>query len=438
MIQFIYNLSILIFFPILFLRFLYKNKTLNNSFDEFKIRFLGIPIRENIFLENVNPKNLVWIHAVSLGETYAAIPMIHELEKKSPHVRFLLTSTTKSGYDAVESLLKSGKLDKKKICHQLCPYDFYWSMKYFVQSYSPSILILIETEIWPNLICCFYRENKKIILASARLSLKSLSRYKRTGWIFRFFLNKVSLVLAQSELDRHNFKKVGLLGNIEVVGNLKFDLPVDQNLKDIGVSLRKYLDKRSVFLALSTRKGEEKEILAAWKKVYVPTSLLILVPRHPERSKSVLLIAQGLNLSCILRSELDLRGNKVKRGKLDRAVLIGDSLRESQIYIAASDIVLMGGSLKKLGGQNPIEACAQSKPVFFGPHMFNFRVIASELVKKGGGFEIKSYEDWFDLGNKLFKKQCELDKAVHACYSVYRSGTGPSKKCADHISKFLK
>jgi len=318
----------------------------------------------------------VWVHAVSLGETRAAAALIDALRTLRPGMRLLLTHGTATGRAAGKALLRDGDVQA------WLPLDTPGAVRRFLRHFRPSVGILMETEIWPNLLHEAQRESVPMVLANARLSERSQRKGERLAWLLRPALRSLNLVLAQTDDDAARLRASGA-SEVAVAGNLKFDMTPDPTLLAHGRAWRESLD-RQVVLAASTREGEEAPLLAAWRdqamSLAPPRPLLLIVPRHPQRFDEVAASIQISGLSMLRRSSW-ADAPPPDAGLVD--VWLGDSLGEMALYYATAHVALLGGSFAPLGGQNLIEAAACGCPVVMGPHTFNF-AHASELALQAG------------------------------------------------------
>lgn len=319
---------------------------------------------------------VVWVHTVSVGETRAAAPIIRELQARYPDRRILLTHMTPTGRQT------GSELFGEDVSRCYLPYDYPFAARRFFAHFRPEVGILLETEIWPNLI----REGKAagvpICLLNARLSEKSFRRYFRFRELARTSLRELAGVAAQTEADRRRLAELGA-GNVSVMGNVKFDITPPPSALVLGQTLRaRFGSARPVFLAASTREGEEERILDALAGIGVANLLTVIVPRHPQRFDAVAQLLVRRAIPYRRRSE----GAAVPP---DTAVVLGDSMGEMFAYYAASDVALIGGSLLPFGGQNLIEACAVGKPVILGPHTYNFAEAAELAVEAGAALRVE-------------------------------------------------
>ena len=379
-------------------------------------------------------KNIVWIHAVSLGEVQGVTPLLEKLHERDPDRMIFLTVTTKTAWDYMQQYLKTVIFsDSRKFKMEILPLDFPWAIKRFCKDLKPSVLALMETEIWPNLIRSCKINKTRVILLNGRLSPGSFRAYKMGKRFFRRVLNEIDIVVAQSDKDSERFKELGYEKKVSVFSNLKFDVRPKKHHLFNGGTLRNRLGKKTVWLALSTREGEEKEISTSWKqRVFSEKDeVLIIVPRHPERFYKVLREVE------IAECTADTKTNFLRQGSIYPencpSILIGDSIGEVQMYLAASDIVLIGGSIIRKGGQNPLEACIQRKIIFFGNYMFNFENISNDLIKEKGAVLIKTYNEWFSEGQEILNDENRCKNLRDNAFDFVASRSGSSEKYADII-----
>lgn len=316
----------------------------------------------------------LWVHAVSVGETRAAEPLIDALMLAYPDSRIVLTHMTPTGRATGKALFaKHGA----RLVQAYLPYDIPFMIRRFIGHFVPRICILMETEVWPNLIAAC-GERVPVALVNARLSERSLRRGRRFGTLMTDAARALALVAAQTELDAQRVRSLGA-ARVEVTGSIKFDVVVPDAALRMGAWLRERIGARPVLLCASTREGEEALILDACAGLLALPArpLLVIVPRHPQRFDDVAALAAARGLSLQRRSALI-------GGQVGADVLLGDSMGEMFGYYAACDVAFIGGSLLPLGGQNLIEACALGKPVLIGPHTFNFALATQDAIAAGG------------------------------------------------------
>lgn len=320
-----------------------------------------------------------WVHAVSVGETRAAEPLIDALLAAYPGSRIVLTHMTPTGRATGQALFaKHGA----RLAQAYLPYDTAAMVRRFIGHFSPRICLLMETEVWPNLIAQCGRSGVPVALVNARLSERSLAKARRLGRLMLDAARGITLVAAQTEADAARVRALGV-ANVAVTGSIKFDVVVPAAALALGAQLRSAIGARPVLLCASTREGEEELILDAFlRRPGRPAGLLLLiVPRHPQRFDDVAALVAGRGLALARRSQLAMDGAPLPA---TTQVLLGDSMGEMVAYYAACDCAFVGGSLLPLGGQNLIEPCALGKPVLIGPHTFNFALATEQAIAAGG------------------------------------------------------
>jgi 3-deoxy-D-manno-octulosonic-acid transferase len=372
-----------------------------------------------------NDKPLIWLHTVSVGETRAAVSLIKSLQINYPGHQLLLTHTTPTGREAGEQLYGNDVL------RVYLPYDYPFAVQRFLLHFRPQVGVLLETEIWFNLIHACQRNLTPLILLNARLSEKSFARYAKFQGLVKSGLSELSCIAAQTSADAHRLSNLGG-NNVYVMGNLKYDIEPPADLLKWGVTLRTLLGThRKIFLAASTREGEENLLLDALNNIQVEGLLVVIVPRHPQRFNEVreMLAKHHLRYQC--RSE-----NKPIAA--DTQIVLGDSMGEMFAYYAACDMAFIGGSLLPFGGQNLIEACAVGKPVLIGLHTYNFKQ-ASELAVAGrAAVRVQNAADLVETVKSLFAEPDKMLEMGHAGLSFVKSNQGATKCALFHISQALR
>jgi 3-deoxy-D-manno-octulosonic-acid transferase len=327
----------------------------------------------------------VWIHAVSVGEMRAAAPLVERFLAQGRAV--LVTCMTPAGRVTATQLFG----ERAEV--RYLPYDYAWAVRRFFRRNQPARGIIMETEWWPNLVREARRAGVPLYLANARLSQKSADGYRKFSALTHKVLQDFRAVAAQTKDDAQRLRGLGA-PNVAVAGNLKFDIEPPQAQLELGRHFRERIGSRPVWLAASTRDGEEKLILQAFRNAASPEALLALVPRHPQRFDEVARLAGDMGLSLQRRSENASVGEETR-------VWLGDSLGEMFAYYAAADCALIGGSLLPYGGQNLIEACAVGCPVLIGPHTENFRQVAEEAVAQGAALRVADAAEWASKAAEL-------------------------------------
>ena len=323
---------------------------------------------------------LIWLHAVSVGETRAAQPLISALRERFPTHGILITHMTPTGR-ATSLELFGASVER---CY--LPYDTPWAMQRFLRHFSPQFGIVMETELWPNLVTTCAQREIPLMLVNARLSAKSQAGYAKLAALARATLQGLRAIAAQSADDANRLISLGA-GEVKVVGNIKFDIEPPQNQIALGNRLREQIGSRQVFLAASTREGEELLLLDAWaRNLPVERPLLIVVPRHPQRFKEVAEMIQAKGLRIQRRSENPIIDPQTE-------VLLGDSMGEMFAWHRLADVAFIGGSLLNYGSQNLIEACAVGTPVLLGPSTYNFSEAAHEAQACGAALAVTDADD---------------------------------------------
>ncbi len=349
----------------------------------------------------------LWLHAVSLGETRAAEPLLGALRALRPELRLLLTHSTATGREAGAALLHEGDLQV------WLPYDMPGAVRRFLRRHRPLAGVIMETEIWPNLLAQARRERVPLVLANARLSLKSLDKGRRLHLLMRPAAAAFTRVLAQTPADAQRLREAGA-GAVQVAGNLKFDMAPAPELVARGQAWRQALG-RPVVLAAVTREGEEAALLAAWAAVPAPRPLLLLVPRHPQRFDAVAELVAGRGLSLRRRSAWG-EAPPAEAGAVD--VWLGDSMHEMPLYYGTADVALLGGSFEPLGGQNLIEAAACGCPLLMGPHTFNFAQAAERSLAAGAALRVADIGAAVQQALALVQDPADPDRAAMAACAL--------------------
>ncbi|WP_229680743.1 lipid IV(A) 3-deoxy-D-manno-octulosonic acid transferase [Marinobacterium zhoushanense] len=321
----------------------------------------------------------VWIHAVSVGETLAIAPLVQRLLETYPQRPILITTMTPTGAERVEALFG------ERVIHRYCPWDLPWFWSRFLQRTNPLLCVIVETELWPNMLHVCARRHIPVLLANARMSARSARGYSRFAALTRPMLEQLTLVAAQSHADAERLHQLGLPSDrLNITGSIKFDIEPDPADISAGAALRVQLGQtRPVLIAASTHEGEDELLLRVWKTLCLdwPSLALILVPRHPERFASVAALARRYSKAVCCRSAADMPSS-------DTEIYIGDTLGELMQFYATADIAFVGGSFSGTGGHNPLEPAALGKPVLMGPDTFNFAQITQALSDAGGLIQV--------------------------------------------------
>ena len=364
-------------------------------------------------------RNALWVHAVSVGETRAAEPLIRALQERYPQDRVLLTHMTPTGRATGEALYPH-------VLRAYLPYDFPAAAERFLDHFQPRLGILMETEVWPNLIHACARRDIPLFLVNARLSEKSFQRYRRVSGLAHEAFGALTGVCAQSPRDAERLQALGAR-NVTITGNLKFDVAPPPDLVAAGIEWRKQFADRRVLLAASTRDGEEALLLDAIDRIAVPDLLFVIVPRHPQRFDEVAALVSRRGLASVRRSS----GAAVTEAT---RIVVGDSMGEMAMYYAACDLVFIGGSLLEFGSQNFIEACAVGKPVLIGPSTYNFAEAAERAVEAGAAVSVGDAEACAARATELLTDVDGLRRMARAALDFSRSHQGATARVLAAIS----
>ncbi|HMM68122.1 MAG TPA: lipid IV(A) 3-deoxy-D-manno-octulosonic acid transferase [Dokdonella sp.] len=342
--------------------------------------------------------NSSWVHAVSVGEVNAAVPLIEALMRTYPDAPMVVTTVTPTGSERVQ------KLFGERVFHVYLPYDLPASVKRFLDRVRPRFAVIMETEIWPNLFITCRERSIPIVVTNARLSERSLRGYGPVRPLARRAIRCASFVAAQSPLDAERLRTLGAaVSRLAVIGNLKFDMPVPASLAGIGADLRNaWGNCRPVWIAASTHEGEEMPVLKAHSAVLqrFPDALLLIAPRHPERFKPVVGACRSLGFTTRVRSE-DVTADERCQ------CFVVDTMGELLHFYAASDIAFVGGSLEPIGGHNLLEPAALGKPVIVGPHTFNTEEVAASLIEARAVLRVANAEQ---LGAAVIRLLAQADE----------------------------
>lgn len=365
-------------------------------------------------------KPVIWIHAVSVGETRAAEPLVEALTALNPDHRILLTHMTPTGRRTGETLFAD------RVLRAYLPYDTPRAAARFLEHFRPRLGVLMETEVWPNLIQACSARRIPLYLVNARLSEKSFRRYSRFAALARETFASLTRVAAQTREDAQRLAALGA-ADVAVTGNLKFDVTPSGAHLELGRGWKKNYGARPVLLAASTRDGEEALLLDALAALTVPGVLLVIVPRHPQRFDEVAALLERRGIRYQRRSA----GGPVSP---DTAVLLGDSMGEMAAYYAASDVAFIGGSLLPFGGQNLIEACAVGKPALLGPHTYNFAEAAERAIAAGAALRIADEKELAHAASELLRDETERARMGAAGLAFSQAHQGATQRVMQIIT----
>jgi 3-deoxy-D-manno-octulosonic-acid transferase len=379
----IYSVIFYLTLPVILIRLLLRSLKAPAYRKRISERFALQPIPQG-FDKN---KLTLWIHAVSVGETAASAPLVAQLQRLYPEAQIVMTTMTPTGSERVRMLYG------ESVIHVYIPYDLPGACNRFLDKYRPSLLILMETELWPNLVHSCHHRGVKLLLANGRLSEKSAAGYGRFATFTRSLLEKIDKIAAQAAPDAQRFIDLGAKPEqVEVTGSLKFLIDVNEKESQAYFSaIRK--TARPVLVAASTREGEEEKVLAAFKACLakIPSLLLVLIPRHPERFAKANRLSENEGLATVKRSDGGVAEPNIQ-------VVIGDSMGEMLDYYSIATIAFVGGSLVDTGCQNVLEPAALGIPILVGPSQYNFATICKQLEQAGA---LRTVQDELELAESL-------------------------------------
>jgi 3-deoxy-D-manno-octulosonic-acid transferase len=372
----------------------------------------------------------IWVHAVSVGESIAAAPMVRALLKQYPDLPVTLTCMTPTGSERIRAMFEG----EPRVQHCYLPYDLPWAAGRFLDHVRPRLGIIMETELWPNHIHQCARRGIPVALANARLSERSARGYARFAGLTRPMLEEMNLIAVQTETEAERFRLLGARqACVQVTGSIKFDLKVDDQLMPRARQLREQwrASQRPVWIAASTHDGEDGLILEAHRQLLSVHSdaLLVLVPRHPERFAAVHELCAG-QFSTVRRST----GDAVTA---QSQVLLGDTMGELLFLYALADIAFVGGSLVPTGGHNPLEPAALALPVLMGPHVFNFLEISAMLREAGALQQVDDAEGLAAAVRRLVELPQDARRMGEAGRAVMQANQGALQRLLDGLARLL-
>jgi len=373
-------------------------------------------------------RNGLWVHSVSVGETIAATPLIKQIQQAYPDLPITITTMTPTGSERVLALFGDS------VFHVYVPYDTPGAVKRFLNRVKPRVALVMETELWPNLVHYCSKQQVPVLIANARLSERSARGYGRFAKLSKDMLNKVSAIAAQGKDDGQRFFELGLAQQkLHITGSVKFDIRVADELINAGKKLRsQWGGQRPVLIAASTHQGEDEQVMEAFSEVLKrhPNTLLVLVPRHPERFNDVAALCQTRGFDCALRS-------KAEPVTPSTYILVGDTMGEMMLLFAASDIAFVGGSLVANGGHNYLEPAALTMPILSGPHVFNFTDISKMLVAAGGLALVDNSQQLAERVNQWLDDPALAQQVGEAAQSVVENNRGAQQRLFELIQEYL-
>lgn len=409
--RYLYTAIYYFIMPFILIRLLWRSRHATGYRKRWDERFGYIPRSTH--------NNNIWIHAVSVGETIAAIPLVNALIEQYPHYQFIVTTTTPTGSALVTKQLGD------RVTHVYAPFDVPTAVLRFLKRAQVKLCIILETELWPNLLFICRKQHIPIILANGRLSEQSYLRYRFIRGLMKKMLRAYHAVAAQGVLDGERYLQLGLdPKKLIISGNIKFDVHIPDMLIQQGKKLRACIgDNRRVLIAASTHDGEERIILNAFQKIRaeIPNLFLILAPRHPDRFQKILELCKKMGLSVATRSEKTLIMPNI-------AILLVDTIGELQMIYAAADIAFVGGSLIPVGGHNLIEPAALGLPILTGPHLHNFTEIGKLLQSAGAAQVVNDAAEIADAVIALCSAQALREKIGKCAKETIEANRGALKK----------
>ncbi len=390
----LYTLLYYSLIPLLLLRSLIKHQK-SRSYKEQR-QPLRLAERFGLFAMPNFALQPIWFHTVSVGEFLATLPLIKKIRINFPNYPIVITCTTTTGSTQIKKTF-SEEIKSVQVFHVYLPYDLPGSMKRFMNAINPCLGLIMETEIWPNLLHESHKKNTPVWLLNARMSANSEKGYARFESLIKTALNQFSGIAVQNKVDAERLKKLGANDNLlHVTGSIKFDLKLNKADIKAGKELRNQLNwqNKKVLIAASTHQGEDEIILRVYahlKKVH-ENLVMIIVPRHPERFQSVYELLNSQSLTVLKRSQMgktvEFNTNSIEQKEID--ILLGDSMGEMIRYFSCSDTVFMGGTMVSNGGHNILEPAALSLPIIYGPHMFNFAVINDLFQQQNASLQVQN------------------------------------------------
>lgn len=378
-------------------------------------------------LANIKPHG-IWIHAVSVGESIAAAPMINALLEAHPELPITITCMTPTGSERIKSMFGD------KVQHCYMPYDAPCIAKRFLKKLQPKLAVIMETELWPNHIYYCHKMHIPVVLANARLSERSAKGYAKFSKITRPMFESINWIAVQTQAEAKRFIELGALAeNVAVIGSIKFDINVEAELTKKANELRKKWQSttRPTWIAASTHAGEDEIVLEAHRQLLAqhPNALLILVPRHPERFNEVFELT-AKHFKAVKRSAQTLVTQQTQ-------VLVGDTMGELLFLYALADIAFVGGSLVDTGGHNVLEPVALHKPVICGPHLYNFQEITNQLAGANALAIVNNSQELFLQLKRLFEDQALMEQMVQGGNRIMQHNQGALERLVQGIDKQL-
>lgn len=428
---FLYNVLLLLASPVIVLVLLAKKRCRRGL----RQRLGLLP---HAFLRRVEagPRRILWVHAVSLGEAVAAVPLVRELHRRYPDYRLVVSTVTETGREAVEQRLEG------IAAHCYAPLDFPWVVSKVVRCLNPAMFVFVETELWPNLLRTLARRGVPAVLVNGRLSSRSFRRYRIIRPLLRRMLAAVTLCLMQSERDAGRIVELGAPSDrVFRTGNIKFDQPLPDEKIGPGSLTRRTIvvaEQEHLIVAGSTHAGEEEQLLACYQHLQreVPSLVLLLAPRHIERAADVEAAVRARGLGAVRRSTLDLE-QAPAQPRIPRVIIL-DTRGELALVYRHAALSFVGGTLVPVGGHNLLEPAVWGKPVFFGPYTDHCAEVAELLLKAGGGRRVRNGEELAGAMAGLLREPSALRTMGAAARHVVMENQGALERSLKHIGGILE
>ncbi len=387
-----------------------------------------MPQRFGFIPKLLTQENLIWIHAVSVGEVIATQTIVDKIKKHYPDHQLVMSTGTPTGAATV------ARLYGETVIHVYQPYDIPFAVELFLRRMQPKILLVMETELWPNLFHYCRKISVPVVLVNARLSQRSAKRYARIPSITKSLLQDANTIAAQTDADAQRLMAMGAEQHkVLVTGSVKFDISVNEALRKKALQLKIDLFAgRPVWIAASTHEGEESMVLQVHQALlqHYPDSLLILAPRHPVRSSEIRQLLDRLSVEYATRSTMDLELD-------DKAVLLLDTMGELLLFYGVADIAFVAGSLVPNGGHNPIEPACFARPILIGPYDFNFKQIGQQLIEQGAALRISNEQQFAEVLIELFKNVDKSSLMGQKANNFIQANRGASAKVLNILQGYL-
>lgn len=417
----VYTLLFYLALPLILLRLIWRGFRAPAYFKRWQERFGFVPSKPD-------GAPVIWIHAVSVGEVEASGPLVAGIKKQYPNHQLLLTTMTPTGSERVKSLFAD------KVLHCYLPYDLPFAIRRFLKTMQPEFGVIMETELWPNLLLTCQQQNIPLVIANARLSARSAKGYQKLAKFSRQMLQAIPLIATQTATDRDRFLQLGALPeSVHAVGNLKYEMRLPATLTEQAEAMRTVWGNRPVWVAASTHEGEEEIILNASKQVraHFPELLLIIVPRHPERFDRAAALSRRAGFKTLRHSDNQPCSLAVQ-------VLVVDAMGELPVYYATADVAFIGGSLVPHGGHNLLEPAALGRAVVTGPHFFNFTEITQRFLAAQAAMEVKDSRELAQVIKQLLGDPQRRSEMGQAGLALIQQSQGASQRLLNLIDRHIQ